>query len=147
MKDEDSGEFCPIRVKLRSGIRLSRRVDCEGQVRVSPQRPSGDRVKGVGEGGAGVQRAYGQCTDNSECNGGICIKSSHELSRSNFVGSCARVLSQFSAALPSFNPEKGTASALELDVNTRPQHRTVAFATTLLTGNDAQTIASRKRTT
>ena len=39
-----------IRVKLRSGIRLSRRVDCEGQVRVSPQRPSGVRVKGVGEG-------------------------------------------------------------------------------------------------
>ena len=39
-----------IRVKLRSGIRLSRRVDYEGQVRVSPQRPSGVRVKGVGEG-------------------------------------------------------------------------------------------------
>ena len=73
----------------------------------------------VWERGADVQRAYGQCTDDSECNGGICIKSSHELSRSNFVGSCARVLSQFSAALPSFNPEKGTAGALELDVNTR----------------------------
>ena len=39
-----------IRVKLMPGIRLSHRVDCERQARVSPQRPSGDRVKGVGEG-------------------------------------------------------------------------------------------------
>ena len=39
-----------IRVKLGSGIRISRWVDCERQVRVSPQRSSVDRVKGVGEG-------------------------------------------------------------------------------------------------
>ena len=48
-------------------------------------------MKGVGEVGAYVQREYAQCTDNSECKGGICVKSSHELSRFNFVGSCARV--------------------------------------------------------
>ena len=39
-----------IRVKLRSGIRLSHRVDCDSQVRVSPQRSPGVGVKGVGEG-------------------------------------------------------------------------------------------------
>ena len=53
-------------------------------------------MKSVGEVGADVQRAYGQCTDNSDCNGGICVKSSHELvvrelERSNIVGLCARV--------------------------------------------------------